>query len=126
MTPKRFLIVLFLQWLVLALLKAWFFGSQIFSNPGLQQITFWVLTVLIVAALVRRFEHVSFLEAFVVVCTWTLFDLLLDLIFLSPHTGLSIFSSGEYWWGLILMDISILTLHKKRHIKIRHDLHAHH
>jgi hypothetical protein len=126
MTPKRFIIILFSQWLVFALLKAWFFDSRIFSNPGVQQVVYWLLTAVIVAVLVRRFEHINFLEAFIVVCTWTFVNLLLDLIFLSLHTGLSIFSSPEYWWGFVVMDVSIIFLHKKKHIKVRHDLHARH
>jgi hypothetical protein len=126
MTPKKFLLLLFVQWLVLALLKAWFFNSQIFSNPGFQHIVYWILTAVIIAALIRRFDHISFLEAFLVVFSWTLLDLLLDLVLLSPYTGLSIYSGAEYWWGIVIMIVSIMVLHKKRHIKIRHDLRAHH
>jgi len=126
MTPKKFLLLLFAQWIILALLKAWFFNSQIFGNPGFQQIVYWLLTAAIVAALIRRFSHISFLEAFFVVFAWTLFDLLLDLLLLTPFTGLSIFSGAEYWWGIVIMAASILLFHKKRHLKIRHDLHAHH
>ena len=126
MTPKKFLLLLFAQWLILTLLKAWFFHSQIFGNPGLQQIVFWLLTAVVAAALVRRFDHISFFEAFFVVFSWTVLDLLLDLLLLSPYTGLSIFSAPEYWWGFVIMIASILLFHKKRHIKVRHDLHAHH
>jgi hypothetical protein len=126
MTPKKFLLLLFVQWLILALLKAWFFNTQIFSNPGFQQIVYWILTAVIIAALVRRFDYISFLEAFLVVFFWTLLDLLLDLVLLSPYIGLSIYSSAEYWWGLVIMIVSIMVFHKKRHIKIRHDLRAHH
>lgn len=110
----------------MALLKAWFFGSQIFANPGLQQIAYWVLTGIIVAALVRRFNHITFLEAFILAIVWTLFDLLFDLVLLSPYTGLSIFSASEYWWGLLIMVAAIMALHKKHHIKIRHELRAKH
>ncbi len=126
MTPKKFLLLLFVQWLVLALLKAWFFNSQIFSNPGFQQTIYWILTAAITAALIRRFEHINFLEAFFVIIAWTLLDLLLDLIVLSPYTGVSIYSAPEYWWGIVVMVTSILLFHKKRHIKVRHDLRAHH
>jgi hypothetical protein len=126
MTPKKFLLLLFAQWLILALLKAWFFNSQIFGNPGLQQIVYWLLTAAIVAAMVRRFGHISFFEAFFLVFSWTLFDLLFDLLLLSPYTGVSIFSGMEYWWGIVILVASIMLFHKKRHIKIRNDLRAHH
>lgn len=126
MTPKKFFLLFFAQWLILALLKAWFFNSQIFANPGFQQTVYWILTAVITAALVRRFGHISFLEAFIVAVVWTLGNLLLDLILLSPYTGLSIFSAAEYWWGFLIMAAAIMVFHKKRHIQIRREMHAKH
>ena len=126
MTPKKFLLIFAFQWIFLALLKGYFYKVQIFSNPGLQQVVFWAAIVIIVAALVRRFGPISFLEAFILVFVWTLVDLLLDVIILNMFTGLSIFTTSFYWFGILTMDVVILLFHKKRHIHIRQQLHAHH
>jgi hypothetical protein len=126
MTLKKFLLIFVLQGLFLALLKSWFFTHQIFANPGLQQLAFWAATIIIAAALVRRFGPISFLEAFLLAVVWTLGDLLLDLIFVSPYAGVSIFSSYQYWMGLLVMIIAVAVFHKKRHIHIRQQQHAHH
>ena len=126
MTPKKFLLIFFLQWLFLALLKGLIFKYQIFANAGLQQLAFWAATIIITAALARRFGPISFLEAFIVVIAWTLGDLLLDLILLSPYAGLSIFSGMEYWSGLFIMIASIMVCHKKHHIHIRRQMQGHH
>lgn len=126
MTIKKFLLLFLLQWVILTFLKAWFFKNQLFANPGLDQLFYWFATVVVVAALVRRFDYISFLEAFLVFIVWTLGDLLLDLVLLSPFTGLSMYAAGEYWWGIFFMDAALMVFHKKKHIKIRHDLQAHH
>ena len=125
MTPKKFLVIFFLQWLVLALLKAGFFKYQIFANAGLQQLVFWATTVVVTAALVRRFGPISFLEAFIAAVAWTLGDLFLDLIFVSLYAGLSIFSTVQYWAGILIMAVTIMVCHKKRHIHVRNQQ-AHH
>lgn len=126
MTPKKFLLIFILQWLFFALLKSWFFKYQIFSNPGLQQVVFWAAIIIITAALARRFGPITFLEAFILAVVWTLGDLLLDLIIVTPFTGLAIFSASQYWFGFLVMDVSLLVLHKMRHIHVRHQLHAKH
>lgn len=125
MTPKKFLAFFFLQWLLLALLKAWFFKYEIFANAGLQQVAFWLATAAVVAAIVRRFGTITFFEAFFVVFVWSLGNLLLDLLLLSPSTGLSIFSSTQYWWSFAVLIAAIMLFHKKHHIKIRHEQAAH-
>jgi hypothetical protein len=126
MTPKKFLLIFILQWLFFTLLKSWFFENQIFANQGLQQVVFWSAIIIITAALVRRFGPITFLEAFILVVVWTLGDLLLDLIFTTPFTGMAIFYTSQYWFGLLVMDVSLLVLHKMRHIHVRHQMHAHH
>jgi len=126
MTLKKFLLIFVLQWLFLALLKGWFFRYQIFANQGLQQLVFWAVTLIIAAALVRRFGPISFLEVFALAVVWTLGDLLLDLILLSPYAGISIFFTVQYWVGLGIMDVSAAVFHKKLHIHIRQQQQAHH
>ena len=125
MTPKKFLLIFFLQWLFLAVLKSLFFKYQIFANAGVQQTVFWAATIIITAALVRRFGPITFLEAFIVATAWTLGDLLLDLILVSAYAGLAIFFTSQYWAGLLLMIVTIMVGHKMRHIHIRHQAHHH-
>jgi hypothetical protein len=126
MTPKKFLVIFILQALFFALLKGYFFQHQIFDNPGLQQVVFWAVIIIITAALARRFGPITFLEAFILVVVWTLGDLLLDLIIVTPFTGLSIFSASQYWFGFLVMDAALMVLHKMRHIHMRHQMHAKH
>lgn len=119
MTRAKYFLFLLLQWLVLAFVKVWFFNNQLFANYGIQQIVFWLLLPAIALIFVRRFGFINYLEAFFLIVTWTLADALLDLIFTSRYTGLSIFWSLTYWVGFFTMDLGILLLHKKRHIGIR-------
>ena len=126
MTPKKFLFITLLQFILLGLVKAWFFKYQIFANEGFQEIVFYVLTGIIAAALVRRFGPITFLEVFFLLIVWTGLDLLLDLVLVSPFTGLAMFGILEYWWGLFVMDAVMVIFHKKRHIHIRRQLHAKH
>jgi hypothetical protein len=126
MTPKKFLLITLLQTVLFGIVKVWFLKYQIFANPGLQQIVFYVLTGIIAAALVRRFGPVTFLEVFLVVFVWTALDLLFDLIFVTPFIGLVLYATLEYWWGLFTMDAVLLVFHKMRHVHIRHQLHARH
>jgi hypothetical protein len=124
MTPKKFVIFHFLQWLIFAALKVWFFQTIIFFNSGIQEIVFWVILGIIAVAFVRRFGPISYLEAFYAMVTWVVIDLILDLIFTSKYTGLSLFTSSSYWWSFVVLAASILLFHKKRHVHIRHEMHA--
>lgn len=126
MTGKKLLFFTFLQWVLLALIKVWFFKNQIFSNPGIQEIGFWILIFVIITALVRRFGHISFLEAFFIAVFWTLLNLFLDLLWVTPFTSTEIFFRRRYLSGAACLILAVMLFHKKRHIKIRHDLHAQH
>lgn len=126
MTPKKFLSFFFIQWLLLALLKAAHFKFEIFANAGVQQIAFWIVTGLVMAAIVRRFGPITFLESFLVMFVWSFGGLLLDLLLLSPFTGLSMFTSSAYWTAFFIMNIAIFVLHKKNHIYVRNELHKQH
>jgi hypothetical protein len=124
MNLKNVALASLLQWLILALLKAWFFNSQIFESAGLQQIVYWLLVIAVMAAIARRFGIINFLESFFLVFVWTLQNLLFDVLFLSPFTTMRIFYVPWYWWGYFAAIASILLFHKKRHIHVRHEMHA--
>jgi hypothetical protein len=126
MTPKKFIFLTLLQFLLLGFVKAWFFKYQVFENAGLQQVVFYLVTGIIAAALVRRFGPITFLEVFVVLFVWLALDLLLDLILISPFVGLGMYAQLQYWWGFFTMGVVILIFHKMNHVHKRHLLHAKH
>ncbi len=126
MTLKKLFVYSVLQWVILALLKIWFFNSQIFSNYGLQELVFWAAVAAVAAAIVRRLGVLNFLEAFFLIIAWFLGDLLFDLLATSIYTGLSIFYNPAYWLGYAALAVAIIFFHKKRHIQVRKELHAKH
>lgn len=126
MTGKKFLLYSFLQLIIFTLLKIWFFNSQIFANSGIQQIAFWAVLVVISAALIRRMGIMNYLESFFTIIVWFLAGMLLDLIITSAYTGLGIFYRKDYWAGFLVMAIAVFLFHKKRHVYLRHDIHAGH
>jgi hypothetical protein len=124
MTRKNFILFSILQWLILAAIKYWFFTRQIFGNPGWQSIALWVLTGIIIVAIVRRFGVINYIEAFFLMFLWTVGNLFLDLALLSNYTGTSIFYKPDYWASLLVLNVGIFVFHKKRHVAVRHMLHA--
>lgn len=124
MVAKNFFLHTVLLLIILTVIKIWFFHYEIFSNSGIQQIVFWLLCAAVAASFVRRFGLISYFEAIFIIIVWTLGGLLLDLLVTGIFTGLSIFSKTEYWAAFALMACVIFVFHKKRHIHIRHELHA--
>ena len=126
MTGKKLLLFTILQWLVLAFIKVWFFKTEIFLNSGVQQITFWILVLVVITAAARRLGYITFLEAIIVSGFWLLFNSLFDLLWVSPFVGVGIFYQQQYLGGLGCLFLAVMLFHKKNHIKVRHDLHAQH
>lgn len=124
MTSKKLALYTLYQFVILALLKVWFFNTVIFSNAGIQQIVFWIIVIIIGAALVRRFEVINFFESFFIIFIWVVGDAFFDLLITSRFTGLSIFAGQEYWVGAFFLGLSVFLFHKKRHLQVRHELHA--
>lgn len=124
MTGKKLLLFTLIQWLILAVVKYCFFHYAIFSQAGIQQIVYWVVVGVVVTAMVRRFGVISFLEVLFIIFLWTVFNLLFDLLWLSPLVGSSMFGTLQYWVGVGALGISAFLFHKIRHIHKRH--HAHH
>lgn len=122
MTIKKFIIFTILQWLLLAFLKVEFLENQLLANKGLQDVVYWLLTAVVVSALVRRLGVLNFLEAFFVAVVWSVLDLLSDLVVTSGFTGLEIFRQWQYWVGCGILALSVIFFHKKRHIKIREQM----
>lgn len=119
MTQKSFWLYALLQFVILTLLKIWFFAHQVFANPGIQATAFWLLCALLGIALIRRIGIINYFEAMYVILIWVVGDLLIDLIVTSNYTGTSIFSSSVYWSGIVALAAGSFFLHKKRHVAIR-------
>lgn len=126
MTIKKFIIFTILQWLLLVVLKVEFFKNQLLANKGLQEIVYWLLTAVVVSALVRRLGILNFLEAFFITFVWSILDLLLDLAITASFTGLDIFRQWQYWVGCGILILSVILFHKKRHVKLRQQMASKH
>ena len=124
MSIRGFLVLSFVQGVIFIFLKVWFFNNEIFANPGTQQTVFWLITGVVTAALVRRLAYLNFLEAFFIMFAWTVGDIILDFFITNYFTGPSIFHTSEYWISLLVLNGSLFAFHKKRHIAVRHELHA--
>ena len=121
MTLRSFFGYTFLQWLFLTLLKIAFFNYIFFGNAGLQKILFWVITMVLAAAFVRRMGVINYLEAIFIAITWTLLDMFFDLIITSLYVkgGVGIFAQTSLWIGYFILALTVFLVHKKRHIAIR-------
>ena len=126
MTFRSFFFYSFLQWLLLAILKVAFFRNDFLGNAGLQNLLFLALTFMVVVACVRRLGVVNYLEAILIIFVWVVGNALGDLIITSIYTGIGIFSMWSLWVGYLVSALTIMLLHKKRHIEIRKEQHAHH
>ena len=124
MTRKKFFLFFLIQWLLSAIVKVWLFNNQVFANGGTQQILFWLLTVIIAAAIVRRFGPISLFEAALVGFFWIGIGLLLDLAITTDFTGIGMFSVQAFWDSYGLVAATIFLFHKKKHVYNRHKLHA--
>jgi hypothetical protein len=119
MTIKKLLIFIFFQWLFLTLLKVLFFKYLNFSSPDFQHLLYWLLTAVVVVALVRRLGVINFLEAFFAVIVSFVIDIFTDLILTALFTGLGIFARWQFWAGYLVMALAVVIFHKKRHVAIR-------
>ncbi len=126
MTIQKLLLFSFLQWLLFTALKVWVFKFGLFASPGMETLAYCLLVAVIAAALVRRMGVINYLEAFFLIGLWVLGDMLGDLLITGMFTGLGIFATGKFWYGQLALALSIFLFHKKRHIHVRKELHAHH
>ena len=124
MNRKNFLLLFFIEWLLTALVKVWLLNNFVFANAGLQELFFWFLILIISAWVVKRFGIITFFEMGLIMFVWTVFGLFLDLIFTSKFTGLGIFFSRTLWAGYGVMLAAVFIFHKKKHLHMRHKLHA--
>ncbi len=125
MTVDRFIVLSFIHWLLLFILKLFYFNS-LFGSQLFADIVFLVLTAAVAAAVVRRFGHISFLEVIFCSIMWVGGDLLLDLLVTSNFTGAGMFKFWQLWVSYAVLFLALIFFHKKRHIYIRREQAAHH
>jgi len=129
MTLTKFVLLTFLQWLFLLILKLAHFKYAWFgSMGGLGDYVFFLLVMVIAAALVRRIGVINFLEAIMLLVLWFVMDALLDLLITAFVLGIGMFSWWQLWAGYALMMLTVFFFHKKRHVHLRHEQahHGHH
>ena len=124
MSFKNLAVYSVISWIILIPLKIWIFNNEIFANAGFEQLFFWAIICLVSISLVRRIGVINFFESFFVIFIWFVGGLFFDLVITSRFTGNSIFSKSEYWYGFLMLGLSVFLFHKKRHIHVRHELHA--
>lgn len=122
MTLRRFLLFTLIQWVLLTLVKIYFFQVLRLQNINLQYIYYWIVTFGLGALLVRRLGIMNYLEGIFVASFWMLEGMLADLLITSLYTGLRIFGLWQFWVGYLFLGLSVFLFHKKRHIAVRHGL----
>jgi hypothetical protein len=125
MTFWKFILLSFLQWAILAGLKAWYFEQTILSGTT-GYLVYFVLTGAVVAAIIRRFGVINYLESILLLGLWVLGNIFLDLFITVNLAGLDLVGNWQYWVGTVVAGLSVFLFHKKRHIQIRKEQHHHH
>lgn len=123
MTGKKLLLFTFIQWIIIAVIKYFFFNHSIFSEAGLQELVYWVILGVVATAVIRRFGILTYLEVVFIIFLWTIFNLLFDLLWVSPFIGTNSLASLQYWVGVGIVGICAFLFHKIRHIHRRHNAH---
>lgn len=126
MTIRSFFFITLLQWIFFTILKVYFLKYSLFGNVGLQILVFWGLVMVLSAAMVRRLGIINFFESVFIILVWVVGGMLVDLIVTSVYTTTQIFRNFPLWTAYGLEAFAIFAFHKKRHIIIRHEQHAHH
>lgn len=125
MTRKKFFAIFLLQLIFLTVLKAVFFRNYDYQD-FYAQFFYGGITVIVAAALMRRFGYINLLEAIFVCAFWLLGDMAFDGLVTSHLVNVEIFTTTALWSGYICMILSGFIFHKKRHIYVRHQLAAKH
>lgn len=108
----------FLLWAFLLLEKYLFFEVWGFSAAW-QSWLYYILMILFVRVLARRFGVINFLEAIFIDLVWLLIILMLDSFIAKRFLGQEVFRTGNYWGSYLAVFVAMFFLHKKRHIQVR-------
>lgn len=125
MTVRKFITISFLQWVVLFPLKIFYFKGS-FGEGIVAQVWYLAITAFIVLVLVRRIGVITYLEAIFLAIFWFLADLFLELLITASISGVGMFKSLALWLGYLVLMLTVFLFHKKRHIQVRKEQHAHH
>lgn len=125
MSFSKFFLFGILLWLLLSLLKGLFLQALNLQVWPLQ-VLFIFATIIISMACARRLGVINYLEAGLVAFLWTAGVLIVDLMLLYAVLKLPVFSGITQWLSYGAVATGIFFFHKKRHVHIRHEQHAHH
>lgn len=125
MSFSKFFLFGILLWLLLSLLKGVFL--QMLNVKVLPlQVLFLFSTIIISMACARRLGVINYLEAGLVAFLWTMGILVADFILLYAVLKLPVFGGITQWLSYAAAAAGIFFFHKKRHVHIRKEQHAHH
>ena len=108
----------------LAALKAVFFSLAAWETSFLFHCVLWAAVVGATVAAVKQMEHITVLEALVVLVVWLVFHLLADVVIAAPLVGFRILVDPSMAVGYVLFASSIILFHSKRHVHRRKQLAA--
>jgi len=119
MTIKKFIFILFLQWVVFSILKYYFFGKEILSSQSIQNLIYWALVIITATVLVRSLGVINYFEGIFTAFLWLVVGIISDLIILTTLIGYGMYSKWQFWVGYLLMVLAVFFFHRKRHVEIR-------
>ena len=119
MTIKKFVFILFLQWVVFSILKYYFFGKEILTNSNTQHLIYWVLVIIVAVVLVRSLGVINYFEGIFTAFLWFIVGIISDLIILTALIGYGMYKEWQFWVGYLLMALAVFFFHRKRHVEIR-------
>jgi hypothetical protein len=107
---------------VLVVTKILFYGWFAWADNVTLHFVYWLLVVVLTAALVRRLGLITVLEAVVVFVLWLLLELIGDIAVAGPVVGFRVLVDSNFAVGYLLLVGSVLLFHKKRHVHRRREL----
>jgi hypothetical protein len=125
MSFKRIMVLGIIIWLLILVVKYFFLDVTGISSTW-QSWVYYLLVIFLAASVSRRLGVINILEAFFVGLVWLVVILLLDSFIAQRFMESGIFRTGHYWWSYLAILLSVFFLHKKRHVQIRKEQHAHH
>jgi len=126
MNVTKFFGFFILQCVAFLFLKVWLLNGEVFGSAALQAGVYYFIIAVVTIALFRRFGIITYIESVFALIFYTLGTLFFDLVITTNYTGMSLFSNLTYWWGFLAMILAAMFFHKKRHVYLRKELHAHH
>ncbi len=79
----------------------------------------YVFIILCTIAFVRRLGVINYLESFIIMVSWFILSIPLDLVFVGLFLGTEPYQTFSLWLVYPTIMLTVFLSHKKRHIDIR-------